>query len=491
VNDPYVAVWHDNDSFAAEIEYAISQLLEILGCSHGVIDLSKETEPVVSAIVCYAQERCTHWREPVLHIRPSRLFGNQYLRKGSLPAEPLRRFEDIPILYLADGEPPYAHLDETGLTTNIDLIASSFFLLAQYEEYVCEERDPHGRLPARAILAYREGFMRIPIVNEYVELLRRWLSQVGVEIRSPRLPSGHSHILNVTHDVDRIALFSRGHRAIRAIAHSALLQRSPRRAIQTLRDFTATRQRRMVDPFSRFGDILALERTYGATSTFFFMAGGASRKYDNRYSLDEVRDLVAEVQQASCEVGLHGSYLSHTDVERLRAEKASLQEVVGALVHGNRQHYLRWKLPESLRVVEGAGFRYDTTVGFVDDVGFRSGVCCPYQPFDIVARRALAWREVPLAIMENSLFGKLRVSAAEALQLTQGMIDVVCRHGGVLTLLWHTHMFYHYPYSEAKDVFTEILEYAKGKAALLSSSGDALNAWESARPTGKLGSLQE
>ena len=44
-------------------------------------------------------------------------------------------------------------------------------MLSRYEEYVDSSRDVHDRFPAKASLAYKEGFLDQPIINEYIELL--------------------------------------------------------------------------------------------------------------------------------------------------------------------------------------------------------------------------------------------------------------------------------------------------------------------------------
>ena len=44
-------------------------------------------------------------------------------------------------------------------------------MLTRYEELVVPDRGAHDRFPAAASVAVREGFLEIPIVDAYVELL--------------------------------------------------------------------------------------------------------------------------------------------------------------------------------------------------------------------------------------------------------------------------------------------------------------------------------
>ena len=56
---------------------------------------------------------------------------------------------------------------------------------------------------------------------------------------------------------------------------------------------------------------------------------------------------------------------------------------------GGRQHYLRWKSPDTWRILEKTGLKYDVTLSFADHEGFRCGICFPYKPFDVVENRIL------------------------------------------------------------------------------------------------------
>ena len=55
----------------------------------------------------------------------------------------------------------------------LDIFAASFFMLTRWEEYVNKNRDIHDRFPATESLAYKQGFLDRPVVNEYVEELKK------------------------------------------------------------------------------------------------------------------------------------------------------------------------------------------------------------------------------------------------------------------------------------------------------------------------------
>jgi len=144
-----------------------------------------------------------------------------YLKKGCLPPVPLARYrgkeltlianaKDLPVLFLAregkrakaEAKAPYvrAASEENRVETNIDLIASSFFMLNRVEEIVSPAADEHGRYPVEASLAFKEGFLHRPIVNEYLEFLWFWLKNVDPGFQRKK----RSFQLFLTHDVDHI-----------------------------------------------------------------------------------------------------------------------------------------------------------------------------------------------------------------------------------------------------------------------------------------------
>ncbi len=54
-----------------------------------------------------------------------------------------------------------------------DIFAATFFLVSRYEEYLDFEPDEHGRFRASHSLAYKHGFLGIPVINLWaVELAR-------------------------------------------------------------------------------------------------------------------------------------------------------------------------------------------------------------------------------------------------------------------------------------------------------------------------------
>ena len=155
--------------------------------------------------------------------------------------------------------------------------------------------------------------------------------------------------------------------------------------------------------------------------------------------------LVETIREGGGEVGLHGSYSAAEDMERLRGEKEVLELLAGP-VAGQRFHYLRLGPrpggAEPQRLAEYR-FRYDSTLGFPDAVGFRGGIAQPFRPWDVEADAPSQLVEVPLAAMDVTLAEEryLGLAAPEAERRLTGLLDWAAEHGGGFAVLWHSERF--------------------------------------------------
>jgi len=126
----------------------------------------------------------------------------------------------------------------------------------------------------------------------------------------------------------------------------------------------------------------------------------------------------------------------------MRINKARLSEIVllllfKALLEATYILFVSPNYVYSGFILEPNGIKYDTTLGVADYEGFRCGICCPYRPFDILENRALDIWEVPLIVMEGTLFGYRGLSPGDGLKTVQRMVEAVERYRGVLVVLWH------------------------------------------------------
>ncbi|MTI83712.1 MAG: hypothetical protein FH756_07365 [Firmicutes bacterium] len=229
-------------------------------------------------------------------------------------------------------------------------------------------------------------------------------------------------------------------------------------------------------PFMNFEEIINLEEQYGAKSTFFFLASKTD-PIRPRYDVKDIKSELLYIIKKGWEIGLHGSYYAYNDLEQIKREKEKLESVVLQTVKGYRSHYLRFDTPFTWNLLAKAGFNYDTTFGYSDMVGFRNGMCHPFEPFDLEKEINIDILEIPLIIMDGALFKNVD-SLKEAWVTVKKILDSVKDCSGVVTILWHNQSFA-CPYKEEwKEMYEKILQYGYQKNAWMTSGWEIYKWWK-------------
>ena len=382
---------------------------------------------------------------------------NEWLMPASLPNQPLdlwRVLEDsvdaklvsprVPIIYgarLPGGS--YYEASRSKATLGVDILGSAFLMLTRYEEVVKLDRDARVRFPAEASLAYQEAFLDRPIVNEYLEVLWWALKRLWPGLRRKR----RAFRVCLSHDVDRPRCTESLPRTLKGVVDDVVRRKYPVVAKRRIQSFAQVRQGDLAaDLCNTFGFIMDLSEEYGLRSSFNFLTDRSAGMIDGNYAINEpwIRKLLRSISERGHEVGIHPSYNTFRDPERVRREfhvllKVAETEDIVQREWGGRQHYLRWEAPTTWQAWENSGLDYDATLSFADRIGFRCGVCYEYQVFNLRTRAVLRLRERPLVVMEDSALGKRYMGLAfEQARREIGRLKERCKlFDGDFALLWH------------------------------------------------------
>jgi hypothetical protein len=380
----------------------------------------------------------------VLFASPS----EDWLTPRALPPRPVAWVHGptgrLPVLY-GPRPAPERLLREDGrdLCLDLDLFGGAFFMLTRYEEVVLASRDSLDRFPASASLAQAEGFLMVPVVDAYVELLWHALRRLrpGLERPAARFR------VALTHDVDRpLSFLGRGVRGLaKQVAADIIVRRDGRLLAQRIRSWTGIpRGDHRLDPDNTFDFLMEVSERHGIASAFYFLATDDVSFIDGYYTLDHpwILRLIGSIHRRGHEIGFHSGFQTYRDATRTRTEFARLCAAASAAgveqeVWGGRQHYLRWENPVTWANWEAAGLDYDSTLTFAEHLGFRAGTCHEFRPFHLHERRALRLRERPLIAMDATALGYMDIGRDEAAGLVVDVARQCRRHEGTLTLLWH------------------------------------------------------
>lgn len=370
------------------------------------------------------------------------------------------------------GNEPNSEGSSSTRRLGLDVFGSAFFMLTRYEEWVSPERDDRERFTAKSSLAFRAGFLRRPVVNEYVEILWAGLSALWPQLR--RKPRSYRAYLS--HDVDWVYGVAKSSfaRVFKQSLGDVVRRRDVGVAWRRVLSFVRVKLGNPeADLYNTFDFIMSISEQAGLKSAFYFIPahtgegdidsdrqidrdreGGVDvdRQIDRDVDVDcdyhltdpWVRRLMRRIYHRGHEIGLHTSYHTFRDGDQIRAEFQTLREAAEAegIVQaewGGRQHYLRFEASTTWQGWESAGLTYDSTLSFADGAGYRAGVCYSYHPFDLRTRQVLRLRERPLIVMEGSLFdpGYMGLTTQQARATVFDLIAQCRRYQGDFTLLWH------------------------------------------------------
>ena len=410
----------------------------------------------------------TQWSKYKVVIVPSNFFNhNTYGTPQSMPSLPLQEIEGIPLLF---GTPKIEKIENT-IICHTDIIASTYFLISRYEEYInpTSNRDSHGRYIGKQSIPAKANFIHRPIVEEYSELLRKLLSSnlsdtselseksdMSDSSNQPHLlpiPQKINHIY-LTHDVDSIT----NYRRLRGLIGGLLRRENITTILKSLININN-------DPAYTFPWILSQDNLLPqATQIYFIKATRNATSFDRpSYNLTgkNFKHLKNEILKSSPNAifGLHASYKSGNTPDIIPNEQHQLQYAIeNQHVTTARHHYLRSLQPEDMESLIDAHITDDFTMGYADISGFRLGTCRPVRFINPKTKRLTSLTLHPLTMMDCSLNEPhyMNLNYNEALSYAQTLIKQTKKYNGDLCLLWHNTRFTNDNYH--RQLYTQIIQ---------------------------------
>ncbi len=327
------------------------------------------------------------------------------------------------------------------------------------EEYGSNELDSHRRFKSSASKCS-------DITDPFVS---RYLMESGFQVD---YPEDREFAIVLSHDIDQVCP---------SMARSALSVASSLKQM----DLAECNQQLFwrlkgmkESPFRNFDEIMDLEAKYDARSSFFFLTEGPDHTKGG-YPVETIASDIARVADRGWGIGLHGTYEACYSKEKILKEKEELERVAGRKVIGYRNHYLRFKVPETWRAVSEAGFLYDSTLGYVEQAGFRNGMVHPFEPFDRENGSPIPLLEIPLAIMDDTLFNenKMGLSLEEGWATIERLMERAKECKGVLVVLWHNTTFKIPSLKDWGKMYEKVLQKGKEEGAWLCSADELAEWW--------------
>ncbi len=341
--------------------------------------------------------------------------------------------------------------------SKFDFFASAFYLISRYEEYFPFLADKHGRFDALQSVAYKNGFLNKPVIDQYALFL--------FEILSARFPGEISiqrkYSFQPTFDID-IAYAFRSRGLIRSLA-GATKSLSNRNYSDFMRRFKVLLNLEK-DPFDTYEEIFSFHESPNRKPVFFFLLGDYGRFDKNlHFSNQNYQSLIKALADYS-PIGIHPSYNSSRINGRLQLETDRLAQIIRRPVTKSRQHFLKLRLPHTYRNLLSADLREDYTMGYANHTGFRAGTCSPFMFYDLDLETETKLKVYPFAVMDGTLHDYLKLSPAKAMETINNLIEEVKNVKGTFISLWHNESLSEWRgWTGWREVYAHLVEKATEK----------------------------
>lgn len=392
------------------LDYTCEVLFKhILKCDYKIICAKNDLDfnfPVLN----YSEEKISD----TLQIIPTELLFNDNIKKYTIEVE-----EDY-----------YFFKTSSNNLIRFDLLASSFYMLSRYEEYLPFESDLHDRFNAEDSLAYKNDFLKKAVVNRWAMKIKSHIQEIYPGYNFPNLE--YNYISSF--DID-IAYAYKNKGIIRLVGGGvkSLMKGDFEDLYKRIQYVLGLKS----DPFDVYTYIFDSLDKYNLKSLFFFLTGELG-EYDKNISLEKFKyqELIEGVSNKT-NIGIHPSYGSNKSFAILKKEIENFRTKLNVEVVKSRQHYLKLSFPETYINLIKLGIKEDYTMGYASQIGFRAGICTPFPFFDLKKNLPTELMIHPFQVMDGTLNQYLKFTPDEALK----EVEVICHEvkyvEGTFVTLWH------------------------------------------------------
>lgn len=336
-----------------------------------------------------------------------------------------------PDFAMRDGKPRLCLV--VGGAMDMDPFAAAFYLVSRYEEYLPFKPDEHGRFTASQSMAYNNGFLTEPVVDQWAYDL---LELIQANYPNCKIVKREYNYIS-TIDVDNaFAYKAKGSlRTAGGFAKDAVGLRLSN-SMKRIKSVSGAK-----DPFDTYDYQLELKQKYRFESIYFWLFAEFGQ-HDKSASPgnQKFRELIRSVSDnARC--AIHPSYASHESVKVLEKEVNGLSEVVHRTIDTSRQHYLKMSLPLTYSKLLSVGIRHDHSMGYATDFGFRAGTCTPHYFYNLEDEAETQLMIHPFSVMDVTGYDYHKKTTDEVIEMITDIITKVKLVKGTFISVWHNRTF--------------------------------------------------
>jgi hypothetical protein len=308
-----------------------------------------------------------------------------------------------------------------------DIFAASFYLISRYEEYLPHDKDMYGRYAHENSLAFKEDFLKLPLVNIWLAHFKKQLQKHFPTIIFK--PSIFTYL--PTYDIDMA--WSYKEKGLLRNAGGFLKSPSIGRltAMLGLSD----------DPFDSYAFLNDLHKKYHAQPLYFFLMAKENGMYDkNILPTSEAFKQLIKDHAAKYSIGIHPSWKSNDDVAIVKDEKSVLENIANVDVTSSRQHYIKFDLPKTFHNLIEIGITDDYSMGYGSINGFRASVANSFYWYDLAAEKITTLRMHPFCFMDANCYYEQKLSVTASTEELNHYYKSCKEIDGTLITIFHNNI---------------------------------------------------
>lgn len=316
-----------------------------------------------------------------------------------------------------------------------DILAASFYLLSRYEEYLPYEKDFYGRYAHTNSLAYKEGFLQIPLINYWLLDFKKALLQKfpGLVFKRQSFKYIPSYDIDIAYSYCQKGFL----RNLGGFGRD-ILQHKWGKVKERWRVLQASEK----DPYDSYEWLDALHLYCKVRPTYFFLVAQQQIGYDKNIptsssALQELIEYFARVYK----VGIHPSWQSSvaSTGRVLKEEIEWLEVMLDKPVIYSRQHYIKLELPHTFRRLMECGIYKDFSMGYGSINGFRASIASSFYWFDLEKNENTTLKLFPFCFMDANSFYEQKLSTQQAYEELLMYYSTIKKLNGLFITIWHNH----------------------------------------------------
>ncbi len=313
-------------------------------------------------------------------------------------------------------------------------IGKIFFALSRYEEYGAQQKDAHGRISGKGRV------YKTPFVDKLILGFQKEWKAKYPELEFKKRRFG----ITLTCDVDQAWKYK--HKGFKR-TYGAFLKDLVKFDFQELKKRKKIISGKEKDPFDTFEFFKSfldssIPRNDLKIKMIFFWLMADYGKFDknNPVGNSAFQEKIREISSWA-ECGIHPSYASNSDPEKLEIEIRRLEKVWGDKIKKSRQHYIKLDFPQTYQNLIEKGISEDYSMGYADETGFRAGTCTSFFWYDLSKEIQTDLKVIPFCAMDVSMRNYQKWSIEESVQEIRRLKSEIQKVEGNMCVLFHNSNF--------------------------------------------------